>query len=207
MLRRLVVFLGVLLLFYGLIWVVFSVAGVPVYRQLLASGCSLYYKIAGEPFSFEVADERIVFRSNRHPRFEAYLDPEGVYANTVFLVALILATPGMRLSRRMQRVGVGLLLIFITHVLFLVTKVEVTLIAAEHPLAGSEAFWSFWDDFLEIVGKIFFPVAIWLLLGLNFMLGDVERTQKVRRSLKLGRNQPCACGSGKKFKRCCGRVV
>jgi uncharacterized protein YecA (UPF0149 family) len=50
-------------------------------------------------------------------------------------------------------------------------------------------------------------VAIWLLLGLNFMLGDVERIHKVRRSLKLGRNQPCPCGSGKKFKRCCGRGV
>jgi uncharacterized protein YecA (UPF0149 family) len=24
------------------------------------------------------------------------------------------------------------------------------------------------------------------------------------RSTKVGRNQPCPCGSGKKFKRCCG---
>jgi len=26
----------------------------------------------------------------------------------------------------------------------------------------------------------------------------------VRRGLKVGRNEPCPCGSGKKFKRCCG---
>jgi uncharacterized protein YecA (UPF0149 family) len=25
-----------------------------------------------------------------------------------------------------------------------------------------------------------------------------------RRSTKIGRNQPCPCGSGKKYKRCCG---
>lgn len=24
-------------------------------------------------------------------------------------------------------------------------------------------------------------------------------------SPKIGRNDPCSCGSGKKFKRCCGR--
>jgi preprotein translocase subunit SecA len=30
----------------------------------------------------------------------------------------------------------------------------------------------------------------------------------VRRDLpKVGRNEPCPCGSGKKFKNCCGRVA
>jgi preprotein translocase subunit SecA len=28
--------------------------------------------------------------------------------------------------------------------------------------------------------------------------------QPVRRSKKVGRNDPCTCGSGKKFKKCCG---
>jgi hypothetical protein len=196
-----------LLLFYGMIYLFFSVVGFSVYRQLLVAGCTLYYEIDGKAFSFSVSNERIRFRSDRRPGFEAYLDAEGVYANTVFLISLILATPGMRLDRRLQRLGIGLFFLFITHVMFLVSKVEVSLITAQHPLAGSAVFWTFWDDFLEIAGKIFFPVAIWLLLGMNFMLGDVEKSRKVRRSLKLGRNQPCPCGSGKKYKRCCGRAV
>src|SRR5207247_6219535 len=30
----------------------------------------------------------------------------------------------------------------------------------------------------------------------------------IRRSLpKVGRNEPCPCGSGKKYKNCCGRVA
>lgn len=29
--------------------------------------------------------------------------------------------------------------------------------------------------------------------------------QVVRSSLKVGRNDPCPCGSGKKFRKCCGR--
>ena len=30
---------------------------------------------------------------------------------------------------------------------------------------------------------------------------------KVKRSGKIGRNDPCPCGSGKKYKKCCGRDV
>ena len=28
---------------------------------------------------------------------------------------------------------------------------------------------------------------------------------QVRKKRKIGRNEPCPCGSGKKYKRCCGR--
>jgi hypothetical protein len=32
-----------------------------------------------------------------------------------------------------------------------------------------------------------------------------EQRHEVSRDAKVGRNQPCPCGSGKKYKRCCGR--
>ncbi len=36
--------------------------------------------------------------------------------------------------------------------------------------------------------------------------GEDEKPQPVRRkSKKVGRNEPCPCGSGKKYKKCCGR--
>jgi preprotein translocase subunit SecA len=31
------------------------------------------------------------------------------------------------------------------------------------------------------------------------------RLPKVRAEPKIGRNQPCPCGSGTKYKKCCGR--
>lgn len=34
-----------------------------------------------------------------------------------------------------------------------------------------------------------------------------EKAQPVRRQKKIGRNDPCPCGSGKKYKKCCGRAV
>ena len=36
---------------------------------------------------------------------------------------------------------------------------------------------------------------------------QVERKiEPIKVGLKVGRNQPCTCGSGKKFKQCCGRL-
>ncbi|HHX50949.1 MAG TPA: hypothetical protein GX711_05890, partial [Clostridia bacterium] len=31
--------------------------------------------------------------------------------------------------------------------------------------------------------------------------------QPVRKAREVGRNDPCPCGSGKKYKKCCGRSV
>jgi len=38
-----------------------------------------------------------------------------------------------------------------------------------------------------------------------FYDGQLQRTTYVREAPKVGRNDPCTCGSGKKFKKCCGR--
>jgi len=35
--------------------------------------------------------------------------------------------------------------------------------------------------------------------------GDIKTATVVRASPKVGRNEPCPCGSGKKYKQCCGR--
>lgn len=34
--------------------------------------------------------------------------------------------------------------------------------------------------------------------------GDMVRPKPVTRGAKVGRNEPCPCGSGKKYKKCCG---
>ena len=35
--------------------------------------------------------------------------------------------------------------------------------------------------------------------------GTVSTNRTVRKKKKVGRNDPCPCGSGKKYKKCCGR--
>ena len=39
---------------------------------------------------------------------------------------------------------------------------------------------------------------------LNYNRGEAAAAQTVRREKKVGRNDPCPCGSGKKYKKCCG---
>ena len=40
----------------------------------------------------------------------------------------------------------------------------------------------------------------------NHHAGHQNHDPYVRSSPKIGRNDPCSCGSGKKFKKCCGGV-
>jgi preprotein translocase subunit SecA len=40
--------------------------------------------------------------------------------------------------------------------------------------------------------------------NLNYNRGDSAPTQPVTKGKKIGRNDPCPCGSGKKYKKCCG---
>ena len=35
----------------------------------------------------------------------------------------------------------------------------------------------------------------------------LPQREKVLQSTKVGRNDPCSCGSGKKFKKCCGSTA
>lgn len=39
----------------------------------------------------------------------------------------------------------------------------------------------------------------------SYVDGEMPKPQTVRNETKVGRNDPCPCGSGKKFKKCCGR--
>ena len=38
-----------------------------------------------------------------------------------------------------------------------------------------------------------------------YSVGQLKTTTVVREGEKVGRNDPCPCGSGKKYKKCCGR--
>ncbi len=41
----------------------------------------------------------------------------------------------------------------------------------------------------------------------NSRMGPIQKTQTIRKGRKIGRNEPCPCGSGKKYKHCCGKNV
>jgi uncharacterized protein len=50
-----------------------------------------------------------------------------------------------------------------------------------------------------------FADAIWAIYDLRELWGSIgPRVETVHADVKPGRNDPCSCGSGKKFKKCCG---
>ncbi|GAB2664873.1 hypothetical protein BIY22_07110 [Vibrio panuliri] len=44
----------------------------------------------------------------------------------------------------------------------------------------------------------------WFYIDGEFPQAEDERLSQPLKNLKIGRNDPCICGSGKKFKKCCG---
>lgn len=52
------------------------------------------------------------------------------------------------------------------------------------------------------------PVAAGAVQGTNENPEEQaeRKIEPIKVGVKVGRNQPCPCGSGKKFKQCCGRV-
>ena len=55
-----------------------------------------------------------------------------------------------------------------------------------------------------LVTKISKTLPLWTLKGNSFI--DVFGENQPPRSItKIGRNEPCTCGSGKKYKKCCGK--
>lgn len=58
------------------------------------------------------------------------------------------------------------------------------------------------DMMLEIVPDAF---HVYAGIGRNSRPVYAERPQVPVRSHKIGRNEPCPCGSGRKYKKCCGR--
>ena len=70
--------------------------------------------------------------------------------------------------------------------------------AAIHPFTGSNG---------ERIGHESFCREVWPVEVASRMAGsgDLQPVQQVvRGSAKIGRNDPCPCGSGKKYKKCCG---
>ena len=137
--------------------------------------------------------------------FSRRLGPEGVitprvglnyefYYNLVLLLALFLATPNLRPPKRVKLTLIALGAIFAFHVLDL----TVTARSARAFHYGSLEFFAFIEPAV--------PVLLWGLLTFRYWLPLPKAVMNPDlKSAKVGPNDPCPCGSGKKYKYCCGR--
>jgi hypothetical protein len=201
--HRFLLFGVFVVLAYGIVWSALYLVQDALAR-LMAQTVQVWTTLAGTPMEFWANGLEVSFRIQSGKQLEGYLDTRPILANMPLLLTLVLVTPGLRWSRRIAYVlGAGALL-SATHLVFLYIKVQLVLIAAGHPEAGSAGFWQTLDNFFEVTGKTFFPIVIWLVFGLPYMLGATDRRKALPRP--HSRNALCPCGSGKKYKKCCGGI-
>ncbi len=84
----------------------------------------------------------------------------------------------------------------------------------EYRIQGAEMFDSMIDDIRETTVRIVLTVSsktsevtrveVAKPTSEGFEGGDKKKTVVTRKSVKVGSNDPCPCGSGKKYKKCCG---
>ena len=61
------------------------------------------------------------------------------------------------------------------------------------------------DSIVNSFSKIFNNTPIWSLKGLTPAESIARQKTTIIKDKEPGRNEPCPCGSGKKYKKCCGR--
>lgn len=61
------------------------------------------------------------------------------------------------------------------------------------------------DELIAAVAELYNTTAIWTLKGLTPIQLEERKKTVVNKEKKVGRNEPCPCGSGKKYKKCCGK--
>ncbi|WP_194435892.1 YchJ family protein [Vibrio fluminensis] len=78
-----------------------------------------------------------------------------------------------------------------------------------HDDEGFVTFKAFFNDdgkqyCLEERSRFLRENGLWYYIDGEYPQTEDERLSQPIQSLKIGRNDPCICGSGKKFKKCCG---
>ena len=131
---------------------------------------------------------------------------DGFVSHNLFLfAALVLAWPGLAGRVRLWALGLGGVAIFALDVLIVMSvvwKADRLYLANAHPEISSGML----AHAAHVVGALhptggFFMLPVFLF-GLTLVAAPGLAGREV--AARAGRNEPCPCGSGRKFKRCCG---
>ena len=132
--------------------------------------------------------------------FDKSYAPHVIFMNLVFLPALMLATP-LGVKARMRGFLFGLLILFPLHVGTVIVLLQSLLSLQQTP----QDFSWFWIHGVALTSGQVMGVAVWALLSWGFWFPRIPDGVIVPGAARIGRNDPCPCGVGRKFKHCCGR--
>jgi hypothetical protein len=125
--------------------------------------------------------------------FLQYWHPMNQYLHPIIMFSILAAWPGIALRDRLR---LGLMALpFLILVEMLDLPLGMVSICREKMNGGSLA--SYWISFLNGGGREFLAIFFSCTTVACFYLFRAWRVKAP------GRNEPCPCGSGKKYKRCC----
>jgi len=125
---------------------------------------------------------------------------KAMYIPPVIVFSLLLAWPGLSVRERLKVFLVSIPLLIATELIDIPVQI-INRIEAPWPVQGLGGHMRvFWTNFINNGGRQFLAVVVFLISFASVRLIFPSRVKA-----PVGRNEPCPCGSGKKFKKCCGK--
>jgi len=201
--NKLLIFAGKLIFFLILATALFAFLA-PKYNWLVVQASNRLIALLEHPYQrtilkAEGENIRVLFRFLGREEGEVIVPSRvginyEMYYGLVLLLALFLATPNLRPLRRTKLALIAFGAIFAYHVVDLTITARSIVAFQSEPLI-----------LLAFVEPVV-PVFLWGLLTFRYWLPLPKAAMKTDLgSSKVGPNDPCPCGSGKKYKYCCGR--
>lgn len=123
-----------------------------------------------------------------------------MYISPIILFSLLLAWPGLSIKERLKAFLISIPLLIGTQLIDIpiqiINRVEAPW--PVHSLGGHIRV--FWINLLNNGGRQFLAIIAFLI-----SIASVRLIFPSNIKAPVGRNDPCPCGSGKKFKKCCGK--
>ncbi len=165
---------------------------IPLYNRVIVLSAAPLFHAVEEPNVTAVrADGSEVWIYRTGPKGElepfSYFDPY-MYFGIVPLLALLIATPGPGWVKWGTRIGTGVVLMFLTHVIYLVGSVELTYAAiglnpvlmARKPLL----------DWMQMLLRIFWqaaPMIIYVAISFEFWRRELQFLRHTKRKCEVPR--------------------
>lgn len=216
LMSRLLRFSGMFLLSFALLslaWPLFA----PGYNRLVVGMSNKLLALIEEPLiiTLKPQGENVLIYQNDRTGEEPQLVKAYrgyMYFNLILLLALFLATPRLRLLQRLKLTLIALITLLVFHAVDVTTRgveqyVDQASITVTHSYSVTWRYLFYWFGAVLSVGEKLAPLLIWGILTFKYWLPKPDLRVKVKAKDGIGRNDPCPCGSGKKYKLCCGRKV
>ena len=125
-----------------------------------------------------------------------------MYISPIIVFSLLLAWPGLSIKERLKAFLIALPLVIGTQLIDIPIQVinRVEAPWPVHSLGGHIRV--FWINLLNNGGRQFLAIIAFLISIASVRLIFPPH---IHIPADVGRNDPCPCGSGKKFKKCCGK--